>query len=359
MSVSRRLLALWPVLLLAACSDAKQTPEPPRAVNVVRVEAAEALAGASYTGEVRARFEVPVSFRVGGRVVQRLVEVGDTVRRGQVLARLDPNDLRLGTEASRQALVAAEAAHGQARADHARFAELHRQGFISAAEFERHRTALEVAVAQLAQARAQLDLSRNQTGYADLNAPDDGVVTAVAAEAGQMVERGQPVLRVARSGEKEVLVSVPEHRLAELRGASGLRVSFWALPGRSLEGRLRELAPAADPVTRTFAARISLPEADDAVQYGMTAQVRLAAAGAAATVRIPATALFQKDGGTAVWVLDPASSTVKLRPVRVGSFGDGLVSVVAGLNAGETIVRAGVQKLFADEKVRVLPARTP
>ena len=348
--------ALW---VLAGCKGPDKAPAPPRAVNVVVVAAGEGATGTGYTGDVRARFEAPVGFRVGGKITERLVDIGTVVRQGQILARLDPADLRLGVDAARQTLAAAEASHAQSRADYARFAELFRQGFISAAEHDRRKMALDVAAAQLEQARSQWALNTNQAEYSVLRAPNDSVVTAVMGEVGQVVDRGQAVFRLARPGQKEVAINVPENRLAEIRRAGEVSVSLWARPEQRYTGRVREIAPSADPLTRTYAVRVAITDADDAVDLGMTAAVAIATPGRSGSVRIPATALFQKGESPAVWVVDGASSTVRLRPVQVGAFGDGFVVVTAGLNPGETIVRAGVQKLFADEKVRVLAARAP
>jgi len=342
------------VLALAACGKEEKTPDPPRPVNVVRAESATGELGTSYTGEVRARFETALGFRLAGKVTARLAEIGDGVKAGQVLARLDPADQRLGTEAAQQQMSAAQTTYEQNRSDLARFSELARQGFIGAAELERRTAATRVAEAQLSQAKAQLGTYQNQSSYTELRADHDGVVTAIGAEAGQVVAAGQMVMRVARNGEREVAINVPENRLGEVRKAQQIHVGFWAQPDKLLDGRVREIAPSADPVTRTYTTKVTILNPDAEVQLGMTANVSFRVDGHGAVVRLPSTALFQKGDQTAVWIVDPKTGQVNLRPVKVARFGDDAVSITEGLAGGELVVRAGVHKLFANEKVRIL-----
>lgn len=345
--------------VLGGCKPEAKPAAQPRAVDVVRAGEADTLFGNRYSGDVRARYETALGFRVGGKIAERLVEVGDTVRKGQVLMRLDPLDQKLSVDAAGQQVAAAEASHRQAKTEFQRFEGLFRQGFISAAEFDRRQAAFEVAAAQLAQARAQWALYRNQSDYTTLRADHDGVVTALQAEVGQVVDRGTPVARVVRPGEKEVAISVPENRLPEVRRGSEADIVLWADPARSYKGRVREIAPNADLVTRTYTAKVSILDADDRVQWGMTATVALSGGAAAArAIRLPSTALYQRGDQAAVWVVDPASGQVNLRPVKIDRFADEFVTVLDGLRPGESVVRAGVHKLFAGEKVRVLAEAT-
>lgn len=346
-------LALAATAALGACSKAEPPAAQPRLVTVLEAGVDDTEGVASYTGEVRARYETPLGFRVPGKVGARLVEVGERVKAGQPLARLDPADQRLAAETARQQLVAAEANLAQLESDIGRFRELFQQGFISAAEFDRRTTAVRVAAAQAEQARAQVSLARNQAAYTTLLADHDGVVTQVAAEAGQVVAAGQVVFRLARPGEKEVWIPVPENRLGDLAGAKKVAIELWADPANRYPGRVREIAPSADPVTRTYTAKVTVLEAGPAVQLGMTATVRLAAEGAGGAVSLPGTALFKKGDQPAVWVVDTATSQVRLRPVSVGSYFDDHVSISGGLQRGEVVVRAGVHKLFEGEKVRI------
>lgn len=360
---SRRRVALAGVLfvplVLAACHREEPPPLPPRIVNVLRVDAAVPDALASYTGDVRARYETALGFRVAGKIAARLVDVGSSVKAGQPLARLDPTDQQLGIAAARQQTVAAQANHDQLRADLTRFTELKQDGFVSAADLDRHTAAFEVARAQLEQSKSQLDVSRNQSAYTVLTADHDGVVTAIAAETGQVVAAGQMVAKVARLTEKEAVVNVPENRLQAFRSSKEIGIDLWAAPGRFYAGRVREISPIADPVTRTFMVRVTIVAADDAVGLGMTANVYLKGNEAGAIARLPATAVFQKGDEPAVWVVDPKSSQVTLRPIKVARFGDEGVTVTEGLAAGDVVVQAGVHKLFAGEKVRVIAGSTP
>jgi multidrug efflux system membrane fusion protein len=341
--------------LLGGCGKEAKQAEPPRAVNVVRVTASAGALGASYTGDVRARYESVLGFRIPGKIAARLVDVGERVVAGQALAQLDPADQKLQSVAARQQVLAAQSSHEQAKTDLARFTDLHRQNFVSAAELDRRKTAYEVAEAQLAQARAQLRIYENQSDYTVLKADHAGVVTGIGAEVGQVVAAGQMVAKVARPGEMEVAINVPENRLAELRGAQEVRIGLWAAPERRYRGRIREIAPSAEPVTRTYTVKVSVLDADAEVQLGMTATVHIGGNGGGQVMRLPPTALFQKGAEPAVWVVDPGSAEVSLRPVRVARYTDDAVIVSAGLVAGEMVVRAGVHKLFAGEKVRILP----
>lgn len=350
------MLFLGPLLAgtLSGCSR-QETSEPvPRAVHVVSVKHGGNHLAASYTGDVRARFESSLGFRVPGKIVERRVDVGARVTRGQVLARLDPADMRLSAEAAASQLQAARSDFNQAKADLERFRELRDKQFISEAEFERRQTAYDVARARHEQAQAQLSMSRNQTGYAVLTADHDGVVTAQLAEVGQVVAAGQPVMRVARAGEMEVEIPVPESRLQELRASTRAQVSLWANPERRYAGAIREIAPSADNVTRTYAVRVTIQEPDDRVQYGMTANVFLESDPAASTVVLPPSAVFKQGSKASVWVVDEGTQQVRAVPVEVAEYRQDAVVVAAGLRDGQRVVRAGVHKLFEGEKVRVI-----
>lgn len=343
------------VCLLAGCKPEAAPVKVPRAVNVVRVGAPDTVFGNSYSGDVRARYEAALGFRVGGKITERLVEVGDAVRKGQVLFRLDPLDQRLGAEAATEQLAAARANLEQTRADLVRFRELARQGFISATELDRRKAAFDVADAQFAQARAQQSLQRNQSDYTTLRSDHDGIVTALAAEVGQVVDKGAIVVRLVRPGEKEVAISVPENRLTEVTRGRDATVVLWTDPSRVYKGRVREVAPGADAVTRTYTAKVSILDADESVQWGMTANVAIAgSADAARAVRLPSSAIHQKGDQAAVWIVDPKTGQVSLHPVRIGRFADDFVAVLDGVKPGDAVVRAGVHRLFDGEKVRVL-----
>jgi multidrug efflux system membrane fusion protein len=350
----RSLLAVTLAGALAACGQAQAPPAAPRAV-IAQVVGTQPAHGANvYSGEVRARYENDLAFRVGGKVIARHVDVGAQVTRGQVLARLDPHDAQLGVEAARSQLAAAAADHELAAAELERYQDLYSRNFVSRAVLDARETTFNTTKARLEQAKAQVATARNQSAYTALVAEADGVITAVNLEPGQVVAAGQPVMRFARPEEKEVAISVPESRFAELRDATGIRIGVLAAPERHYRGRIREVAPTADPATRTFAVKISVLDANGAVRLGMTANVALGDAPAGEVIALPLTALTQVDGKPAVWVFDPRSSKVNLRPVVVGAYREDGVVVREGLRAGEIVVTVGVHKLLPDETVRVV-----
>jgi RND family efflux transporter MFP subunit len=354
MSTLRTLFVLVLAGSLGACSKQEAQAPAPRPV-IAQVAAAKPADGANvYSGEVRARYENDLAFRVGGKVVARFVDVGATVRKGDQLARLDPQDLQLNVESARQNLAAAEADHALARAELERYRELYAKKYVSQAVLDGRQTTFNTTKARLEQARAQAQVARNQSSYTTLVAEADGVITAVNVEAGQVVAAGQPVMRFARPEEKEVAISVPETRLGELRDASRILISLWAAPDKPYLGRIREIAPNADPATRTFAAKISFVEPDAAVKLGMTANVAIGDRAAGLVITLPLTALTEVQGKPAVWVVDPHTSQVNLRPVAVGAYREDGVIVREGLRPGEIVVTAGVHKLIAGETVRVV-----
>ena len=342
------------IAALAACTDEQLPPPELRAVTVVRAVAGAQRDNIAYSGEVRPRYETALGFRVGGKIVARLVDVGDRIAASQQLARLDPQDQRLNQEAAQSQLAAARADFEQARIDLERYAELLDKRFISQAEFDRRKTEFEVAKARFDQAEAQLGVIRNQAEYTLLRADHPGVVTAVEAEIGQVVAAGQPVFRVARTGEKEVEINVPENRLGELDKASDIAVTLWAAPDRQYRGRVREVSPTADAATRTYSVRIVVLDADAAMKLGMTANVYLRGIGRGRMVELPATAVFKQGSGAAVWVVNPDTGKIGSVAVEVSRYDEDRVLVSAGLQGGELVVRAGVHKLFEGEKVRVL-----
>ena len=355
---SLRLAIAAAVVALAACSKPAPAPEPVRAVKVLTVGAAPAETRHEFAGEVRARVESRLAFRVGGKIVQRQVEVGQRVKPGQVLAQLDAQDLRLAADAARAQVAAAATNRDLAAADFRRYQALREQNFISGAELERRETALKAAQAQLDQAQAQLAAQSNQARYATLVADVAGVVTAVDAEAGQVVAAGAPVVRIAQDGPRDVVFSVPEDKVAAVRPGSGVDVRVWA-QDTALQGKVREVAASADPVTRTYAVKVSL---EGAVQPPLGATVyvlpRSLAVAGTPVLKLPTSALRQEGQGTAVWVLDRATMTVRSQPVQVAT-ADGNEAVIAsGLQPGMTVVAAGVHVLAPGQKVTVYQDRT-
>lgn len=341
-------------LAVGGCKKPAPPEEDIRPVNVVKVSSAAGDGDATYTGDVRARYEAAMGFRVPGKVVARSVEVGTRVEKGQILARLDPGDFQLNIEAQRSQLAAAESDFLQAKDDLERYRNLFEQKFVSAAEFDRRQNLFNVAKARLEQARAQLGVSQNQSDYTTLRADARGVITSITAEVGQVVAAGQEVMRLARMEEKEVVVSVPESRLDEIRAAKDITVSLWAEPNEKFSGRIREISPSADPVTRTYAAKITIVNPSQRVQLGMTANVRLDSVGPQEVIRLPLSALYQQDKSPAVWVVDAKTGKVALTPVKVGRYTQEAVEVLEGLKAGDVVVRAGVHKLTPGQQVRII-----
>ena len=340
------------VAFFAGCSDKPQAVAESRLVNAVRVAIGSTNSDVGYSGEVRARYETNLGFRVPGKIVARNVEVGGIVRKNDVLARLDPEDQQLNARGAQSQLAAARSDYEQNKAELERYTDLYRKEFISKIEFDRRQNAFNVSKAKLEQAQAQLAVSRNQTGYTELVADHAGVVTAILIEVGQVVAAGQTIMKLARTDDREVVISVPENHLTELGGAKQIDISLWADPGKIYKGKLREISPSADPVTRTYATKISVLNADPAMKLGMTANVYLKGVQRSVSVMLPATALFQDNEHAAVWVVDPATSQVKLVPVEVGEYVEDRVAVKSGLKPGDLVVRAGVHKLFTGEKVR-------
>lgn len=326
-------------LAVAACSKPQTPAQPLRTVRVMKVEDAAASARLTFPGEVRARHESRLAFRLGGKIVERRVDVGDRVKRGQVLARLDARDAALNA-------AQAEAARALAEAEAKRYRELRAQNFVSQAVLDAKETALATAVAQAA-------MARNQAAYATLTAERDGVVTAVEAEAGQVVAAGQTVLRVAEDGEREIAIAVPEADVGQVRGAGGFTVTLNSLPGRSWTGRLRELAPAADPATRTFAARIAVAEADASLRLGMSARVEAKVSRGDTAPVLPLSAFFTRNDEAHVWVVDPATQTVALTKVETDGVAGNALRVKAGLAPGQLVVIAGASLLEPGQKVRL------
>jgi membrane fusion protein, multidrug efflux system len=345
------------VVFMSACSKPEPAPEPVRAVQVITVGASGLQAGLEYAGEVRAQVESRLGFRVAGKIIRRQAEVGQRVKAGQILAQLDPQDYKLATDAASAALAAATTNRDLAAADFKRFQSLKEQNFISIAELERRETALKAAQAQLDQAKAQLANTGNQVGYANLVATMPGIVTAVEAEVGQVVSAGTPVVRIAQDGPRDVVFNVPEDKLAQLAVGSVAKVRRWADPGvaqEGISGKIRELAASADPLTRTFQAKLGL-SASQNLPLGSTVYIMPMSPDAAMQViKLPTSSLMQSaQGASQVWVLDRATMKVNATNVQVAT-ADGNEAVIAsGLKHGDMVVSSGVHVLSPGLKVSI------
>ena len=339
--------------VLLACSKPEVSVEPIRSVKVITVGVQPVVATLEYAAEVRARVESGLGFRVGGKVMERLVESGERVKAGQILAKLDPQDLKLAADTARAQTAAARTNRDLAAADFKRYQTLKEQNFISGAELERRESTLKAAQAQLDAAQSQLSAQSNQAGYATLVADASGVVTAVLAEAGQVVAPGAPVVQLARDGARDVVFAVPEDKVAALRVGGEVAVRPWA--GGALQTAVvREVAASADAVTRTFSIKAALPAASG-LALGSTVSVM--PAGVQHTgdmvIKLPTTALRQERQSTVVWVLDPVNMTVNLQPIQIASADGNDVVVASGLTPGMQVVTAGVHVLIPGQKVNI------
>ncbi len=304
-----------------------------------------------FPGEVHARHEPALAFRVGGKIARRLVDVGDRVRRGQPLAELDPDDLKLQAEAARAQLAAAEADLELARSERDRHRHLLDRQLISQSLFDVRDSQFRAAEARARQARAQLDVASNQAGYAQLSASDDGVIAQRLAEAGQVVAAGQPVFVLAADGEREVVISLPEQGIGDHAVGQPVLVGLWSKPDQRIPGTVREIAPAADPAARTYAARITIGSTAGSIELGQSARVLFARNGNSA-LGVPLPALTADGGQHYVWIVDPATSQVHRRLVEIGPFGDASATIRSGIASDDWVVAGGVHLLREGQTVR-------
>lgn len=366
MRTPRLLLLVAATVALAACSRPEAPQEPIRSVKLLTVGEGGVKARTEYAGEVRARTESRLGFRVGGKLMQRPAEVGQRVKAGQLLAQLDAQDLALSSQAAQAQVSAAQTQRDLAAADLKRYQDLLSRGFVSGAEIERRQATLQSAEASLRQARAQGAVQGNQAAYARLLADGAGVVLAVEAEVGQVVGAGTPVVRLARDGARDVVIAVPEDRVGQIKAGAGAQVRLWAGAGGAgaaptptpLNAVVREVAASADAATRTYQVKLALPD-DATAPLGATAYVTLAPSAsqmaAGPVIKLPTSALMRSTegdrSGTAVWVYDAAAGTVQPRPVVVaGADGNDMV-IAAGLKPGDEVVAAGVHVLAPGQKV--------
>jgi RND family efflux transporter MFP subunit len=339
-------------VLLAACSKPAEKTEDIRPVRAIVLQASDVDVNAEFSGEVRPRYESQLGFRVPGKIVNRKVDVGAVVKKGQVLMQLDPQDLKLGQAQALATLRSAETSRDLALADLKRYRELRAQNFVAQAVLDARESAYKSAQANVDAAAAAYREQTNQAGYASLVADVDGVVTAVAAEAGQVVQAGTPVVRVARTDEKEVVFGVPEDRVDALRSVRDVKVRLWAAPEQAVPAAIREVAPVADPATRTFTFKATLPASATQAKLGMTAVVQFVSTSSQPKLKVPLTALYHERNATSVWVVE--RGVVKLVPVTVaGADGNELV-IGSGVQPGQTVVTAGVHLLKPGQKVRIL-----
>ena len=347
------LAVLCTVFVATGC--AKAPPEEPtvRPVRSIIVAASSGGSTTTYTGEIRSRYETDLSFQVGGKVTSRTVDVGSMVRKGAVLAQLDQTDQRVGVDGARAAVNAARAELARVRSDEARYRDLLERGLTTRATYLAQQTAVKTSQSKLEQTSAELKLNEQRLGYTTLRADADGVVTAVMAEVGSVVAAGQRVISIARPSELEAVFDVPDSRIDEIRAAAAVQIALINSPQALYPARIREISPSADPATRTYRVKTSIPIPPASLRLGMNVTVTLSQAAGHAAIVLPATALFQKDRDPAVWIVK-TDQTLELRPVGVDRYESDRIVIAKGLAPGERVVTAGVHRLAAGEKVRVL-----
>nr|WP_179673316.1 efflux RND transporter periplasmic adaptor subunit [Duganella sp. 1224] len=345
---------------LGACARPADKTEDIRPVRALQLASSDVDVNAEFSGEVRARVESRLGFRVGGKIVSRKVDVGTLVKKGQVLMQLDPQDLQLSQAQALANLRAAETNRDLAKADLKRYQELVSKSFVSQSVLDAKESTYKSAQASVDAAQAAYRGQSNQAAYAALLSDVDGVVTSVDAEIGQVVAAGTPVVRVAKAGEKEIVIGLPEDKVDALRRIPDVQVRLWADPRHTVPGKIREISPVADPSTRTYTVKVSIPDSAEA-KLGMTAVVLFASRTPAPQIKVPLTALFHEKNATSVWLVEQGA--VKLTPVTIGGVTGNDIVLASGVKPGQTVVTAGVNLLKPGQKVKILgndlPAAAP
>jgi RND family efflux transporter MFP subunit len=339
--------------LLAACGESTGAPavvHPPKPVLVAPIKFADGQDVRTFTAQIKPRIEGSHGFRVAGRVVRRFVDVGSTVKAGDPLAVLDDADFRLQLDQAEAEERAARNVLSHEEAEQARLATLRDKGFTAAAAFDRQKATADEARSRLMRAERAVGLARNALRYATLIAQDDGVVTAVRVEPGQVVDVGAPAFVIAKAGEVEAEIAVPE-ALVERARTGVATVSLWSAGGKTYAAHLRELAPLADPMTRTFAARYTIAAPDESVRLGLSATLALSAA-RQPLAAVPLSAVLDQGTGPAVWKADRAGGTLALQPVVIAKFEGQTALLASGVADGDLVVTIGVHKLDPGLKVR-------
>lgn len=343
-------------LAVAGCREDKADKggEPVRPVKTMTVSDAATTRVLRYSGSVRARIETTLGFRVPGKMVERLVDIGGRVEPGRVLARLDPTDLKLALQTAEANVAAARTRVKVADEARERARALSAKGFVTKAGLDGAGLEADQAKAGLEAALSARDQAINQAAYADLVADAEGIVTDIRADVGQVVAAGTPVAVIARDDEKEVAIAVPEQDIVDFAKHQIVAVQFWADKDLTLTGRVREIAGSADPASRTYAIRVTLPP-DARVRLGMTATVEAQVPVSEGAIVVPLAALAADAGKPRVWVVDSASATVSPREVTLGPVVPDGVRILTGLKPGDRVVTAGVQFLIPGKKVALPP----
>ncbi len=336
---------------LTGCSTTEIVKEEIPLVRSQIVQMGTAGQVANYSGEVRGRYETQLAFQVSGKIIKRNVELGSIVHAGDVLMEIDGKDIVQTVNISAAQVASAQSQLNLTETNLERYRTLYTQGAISSAQLDQYQNAYEVALAAVRQSSAQYNQGANQLSYSALVADSNGVISSINAEAGQVVSAGQSILTLVKDGEREIEINVPENQIERMRSAQQLRINFWALPGVIVDGKVREISPVANQVSRTYKVRVSLVNPPANVNLGMTANVVVANATNQPLVYIPLTAIYQTGTTPNVWIIK--DGVVSLHPIKVGTFGDGNIQVIEGLQDGDVVVTAGVQKLRDGQKVRI------
>ncbi|WP_371867771.1 efflux RND transporter periplasmic adaptor subunit [Duganella levis] len=351
-TLKNMLVATSALVLLGACSKHEEKTEDMRPVRAMLLASSDIDVNAEFSGEVRARVESRLGFRVGGKIVNRKVDVGTLVKKGQVLMQLDPQDLQLSQAQALANLRAAETNRDLAKADLKRYQELVSKSFVSQSVLDGKDSTFKAAQANVDASQAAYRGQSNQAAYAALLSDVDGVVTEVDAEIGQVVAAGTPVVRVAKSGEKEIVIGLPEDKVDVLRRIPDVQVRLWADPKNTVPGKIREISPVADPSTRTYTVKVSIPDSLAEAKLGMTAVVQFASKTPTPQIKVPLTALFYEKSATSVWLVEQGA--VKLVPVTIGGVAGNDIVLASGVKPGQTVVTAGVNLLKPGQKVTIL-----
>jgi RND family efflux transporter MFP subunit len=342
------------IALLAACHGKHEASADIRPVRTTVVGAGQYGDNVTYTGEIRARHESDLGFQVVGKVIARPAEVGAFVTAGTILAQLDPTDEKVAVESAQSAVSAAQAELARATSEEASYRHLLERGLTTRTAYIEQQTAAKTAQSRLQQATSDLDLRRRQLNYTTLRADRDGVITRVSADVGAVLAQGQAVATLAQPAELDVVFDVADSQVDTVRNAKTVAAALLSARDKPLVASVREVSPSADPVTRTYRVKCTLPGQPPDWRLGLNAIVTLEAGRPVPGIRIPSTALYEKDRKSAVWIVKD-DQTIELRPIVVIRYDTDSVEVSSGLRSGERIVTAGVHKLLAGQKVRLLP----
>ncbi len=347
------ILVLGSSVELSGCTSKAAVPEAPRNAIVAHPQPNSSATADIYSGDVHARFESQLGFRVAGKIRTRFVDVGNHVEAGQAIAELDPLDLKLQVASATATLTSARASRDLAQSEFNRYQSLLEKHYISRTQFDTQVNTLKAAQAQVQQAEAALSVAKNQAEYTTLRADHAGAITTINAEAGQVVTAGQPVATLARDGAIEVEIAIPENRISQYQVGSRAIVEAWAASGTRLDATLREIAPEADAVSRTYRIRVALDDtgANGALRLGQTARVYFVSPAAGSQTVVPLTALDQHDGSANVWVVDARTHQVHTTPVNVATYREQAAVIDRGIAEDAWIVTAGVHKLREGEVV--------